>query len=232
LPGAGKSAVGRSLGRRLDLPFHRHRPCDRAAHRLLDPRFLRPRRRDPFRDLEQNVLADLAAGAEGVLATGGGAVLREANRSSVAAGHFHVIYLRSSPEDLAPLAPRHQAALAAGGGPAGPAAPTACRTRDPLYRETADDVVETGRPSVPMLVNMVMQLELAGIVAAGAHEEPGGAYTGPQAGMPKLRHATCPLSAPRVASIQLGDRSYPILIGTGLLDDPDLLPPRRPPPPP
>ena len=37
--------------------------------------------------------------------------------------------------------------------------------RDPLYRETAHFVIETGRPSVATLVNMiVMQLELAGIV--------------------------------------------------------------------
>jgi shikimate kinase len=35
-------------------------------------------------------------------------------------------------------------------------------SRDPLYRETAHFVVETGRPSVATLVNMiVMQLELA-----------------------------------------------------------------------
>jgi shikimate kinase len=35
--------------------------------------------------------------------------------------------------------------------------------RDPLYRETAHFVIETGRPSVPTLVNMVlMQLELGG----------------------------------------------------------------------
>jgi shikimate kinase len=35
--------------------------------------------------------------------------------------------------------------------------------RDPLYREVADFVIETGRPSVATLVNMiVMQLELAG----------------------------------------------------------------------
>jgi shikimate kinase len=34
-----------------------------------------------------------------------------------------------------------------------------------LYRETAHFVLETGRPSVAALVNMiVMQLELAGIV--------------------------------------------------------------------
>ena len=39
------------------------------------------------------------------------------------------------------------------------------RERDPLYRQTAHYVIETGRPSVPALVNMVlMQLELAGLV--------------------------------------------------------------------
>ena len=33
--------------------------------------------------------------------------------------------------------------------------------RDPLYRGTAHFIVETGRPSVPSLVNMVlMQLEV------------------------------------------------------------------------
>ena len=36
--------------------------------------------------------------------------------------------------------------------------------RDPLYRETAHFTMETGRPSVATLVNMiVMQLDLAGI---------------------------------------------------------------------
>jgi shikimate kinase len=34
--------------------------------------------------------------------------------------------------------------------------------RDPLYREAAHFVIETGRPSVSTLVNMIMmQLELA-----------------------------------------------------------------------
>ncbi len=40
--------------------------------------------------------------------------------------------------------------------------------RDPLYRQTAHFVIETGRPSVAMLVSMiVMQLELAGVVVPG-----------------------------------------------------------------
>jgi shikimate kinase len=38
-----------------------------------------------------------------------------------------------------------------------------------LYRRTAHFIVETGRPSVPALVNMLlMQLELAGIVDPAA----------------------------------------------------------------
>ena len=46
--------------------------------------------------------------------------------------------------------------------------------RDPLYRETAHFVIETGRPSVATLVNMiVMQLELAGDVPPVA-AAPGG----------------------------------------------------------
>jgi len=41
--------------------------------------------------------------------------------------------------------------------------------RDPLYRETAHFVIETGRPSVATLANMIqMQLELAGIVPGAA----------------------------------------------------------------
>jgi len=36
-------------------------------------------------------------------------------------------------------------------------------TRDPLYRDAAHYVIETGRPSVSALVNMIVsQLELAG----------------------------------------------------------------------
>ena len=37
--------------------------------------------------------------------------------------------------------------------------------RDPLYREIAQFSIDTGRPSVATLVNMIlMQLELAGVV--------------------------------------------------------------------
>jgi shikimate kinase len=117
---------------------------------------------DSFRDLEQQVLDELTQTQQGEIATGGGAVLREANRR-----HLHergqVIYLRSSPEDVFRRV-RHDTArpLLQVDDPLSRLR-SLFEVRDPLYREAAHFVIETGRPSVAMLVNMIcMQLELAG----------------------------------------------------------------------
>ncbi len=91
--------MGRRLGMRLDVPFidTDHVIEHRIGCSIRD--YFDREGEAAFRDLEQTVIADLAANAQGVLATGGGAVLREANRTQLR-DHFHVIYLRSSPEDL------------------------------------------------------------------------------------------------------------------------------------
>lgn len=165
LPGAGKSAVGRRLAQRLQLPFV-------DSDLLIEKRigcsireFFEREGEARFRDIEQQVIAELAASASGVLATGGGAVLRQPNRQQLRA-HFHVVYLRSSPEALFRRL-RHDVKrpLLQVADPLGRLRELHA-ARDPLYRETAHDVVETGRPSVAMLVNIiVMQLELAGVVS-------------------------------------------------------------------
>ena len=117
-----------------------------------------------FRDIEQVVIADLCATGEGVMATGGGAVLREANRRALQQSAT-VVYLRSSPEELHRRL-RHdtQRPLLQVADPRA-RLQQLYRERDPLYRETAHFVIETGRPNVQSLVGMIlMQLELAGIV--------------------------------------------------------------------
>ena len=118
-----------------------------------------------FRDLEHRALAELLAKpGEMVLATGGGAVLREANRELLRA-RTTVLYLRSSPEDLFRRL-RHDTKrpLLQVNNPLEKLREL-YQQRDPLYREAAHFVIETGRPSVTSLVNMVlMQLELAGLV--------------------------------------------------------------------
>ena len=162
MPGSGKTTVGRQLARRLGLPFF---DSDQVIEERLGcsiREYFASAGEAAFRDLEQQVLAELAQGPACVLATGGGAVLREANRQALhSAGR--VVYLRSSPEDLYRRL-RHDTTR-----PLLQVADPLAKLRelyeqrDPLYREAAHFQIETGRPSVPRLVNMIlMQLELSG----------------------------------------------------------------------
>jgi shikimate kinase len=162
MPGSGKSTVGRHLARRLVLPFF---DSDQRIEQRLGcsiREFFAREGEAAFRDVEEQVLAELAQGPSAVVATGGGAVLREANRQCLRnAGK--VIYLRSTPEELYRRV-RHDTQR-----PLLQVADPMARLRalhaerDPLYRDAAHFDIETGRPSVPTLVNMiVMQLELAG----------------------------------------------------------------------
>jgi shikimate kinase len=116
-----------------------------------------------FRDLEEAVLDELTQHPSAVISTGGGAVLRPATRQRLRA-RGQVVYLNSTPEELFRRL-RHDV-----NRPLLQVADPLSRlrdlyaVRDPLYRDTAHFVIETGRPSVGTLVNMiVMQLDLAGI---------------------------------------------------------------------
>ncbi len=162
LPGSGKTTIGRQLARRLGVPFV---DSDHVIEHRLGcsiREFFAREGEDSFRDVEQQVLDDLTQTHEGVIATGGGAVLREANRRHLRE-RGHVIYLRSTPEDVFRRVRRDTARpLLQVDDPLGRLR-ALFDARDPLYRETAQFVIETGRPSVATLVNMiVMQLELAG----------------------------------------------------------------------
>ena len=163
LPGSGKSTVGRQLARRLQLPFY---DSDRVIEERLGcsiKDFFARQGEDVFRDVEESVIDELSQIPNAVLSTGGGAVLRSANRRHLRS-RGHVVYLKSVPEELARrLRNDSNRPLLQVDDPL-----TRLRelfaVRDPLYRETAHFVIETGRPSVSTLVNMiVMQLELAGV---------------------------------------------------------------------
>ena len=115
-----------------------------------------------FRDLEQEVIDELSRRGDGVLATGGGTVLRQANRDALRE-RCRVIYLRTTPDDLFRRL-RHdtQRPLLQVADPQRRLREL-FRERDPLYRQAAHFTVEAVRPSVSTLVNMVMmQLELDG----------------------------------------------------------------------
>lgn len=168
LPGSGKSTVGRQLARRLDLPFF---DSDHVLEQRLGcpvREFFEREGEASFRDLEQQLVDELTQGPSCVLSTGGGAVLRAMNRQHLRQ-RTQVVYLHSAPDEVFRRL-RHDR-----NRPLLQVADPLARlrelysARDPLYRETAHFVIETGRPSVSTLVNMiVMQLELAGVIPASS----------------------------------------------------------------
>ncbi|TWO70455.1 shikimate kinase [Caenimonas sedimenti] len=164
MPGSGKSTVGRQLSRRLQLPFFDsdHVIEQRLGCPIKD--YFAREGEAAFRDVEEQVIAELASQAGCVLATGGGAVLREANRRKLHES-TQVVYLRSSAEEVYRRVRHNQNRPLLQVEDPLARLRTLLAERDPLYRATAHFVIETGRPSVPTLVNMiVMQLELAGLL--------------------------------------------------------------------
>ena len=173
MPGSGKSTVGRHLARQLGLRFV---DSDiEIEHRIGMPirDWFPLHGEDRFRDLEQEVIDELTQWPDCVLATGGGSVLRPSNRDALRS-RTHVFYLRSTPEELFRRL-RHdtQRPLLQVADPLRRLRELYAE-RDPLYRQTAHFVIETGRPSVPTLVNMIlMQLELGGVIDPQRAAPPG-----------------------------------------------------------
>ncbi|CAM8668849.1 AroK Shikimate kinase [Comamonadaceae bacterium] len=164
LPGSGKTTVGRQLARRLRLPFVDSDHAIECRIGCSIREFFDREGEERFRDIEEDVLDELSKNADSVLSTGGGAVLRANNRRNLHA-RGKVVYLKSTPEELFRRL-RHDVSR-----PLLQVSDPLARmrelfaVRDPLYRETAHFVLETGRPSVATLVNMiVMQLELSGAI--------------------------------------------------------------------
>ena len=163
LPGSGKSTVGRQLARRLQLPFIDSDPVIEKRLGCSIREYFEREGEERFRDLEEAVIDDLTQHHQGVLSTGGGSVLRPVNRERLRS-RGHVVYLHSSPDEVFRRL-RHDVnrPLLQVSDPLGRLRDLYA-VRDPLYRETAHFVIETGRPSVAALVSTIlMRLEQAGI---------------------------------------------------------------------
>jgi shikimate kinase len=162
LPGSGKTTVGRQLARRLQIPFFDSDHVIEARLGCSIREFFEREGEQRFRDIEEEEIDKLTRESGRVVSTGGGAVLRPANRQHLRE-RGRVVYLKSTPDELFRRL-RHDV-----NRPLLQVADPLSRLRDlyaerdPLYRETAHFVMETGRPSVGTLVNMIlMQLELSG----------------------------------------------------------------------
>jgi shikimate kinase len=148
--GAGKTTVGRLLARRLKRSFldtdeEIERRCGVRIPVIFDIEG-----EAGFRARETQMVAELCALDNVVIATGGGAVLAEENRRMIAACGV-VVYLHARPPHLWQRV-RHDRnrPLLATADPL-KKLESLYAERDPLYREVADLVIDTGKQSVQVL---------------------------------------------------------------------------------
>jgi 3-dehydroquinate synthase len=159
--GAGKTTVGRALAKKLNKRFVDSDHEIEARTGASIPLIFEIEGEASFRQREAEVIRDLTAEENIVLATGGGAILRQENREFLKT-RGTVIYLRASVNSILhrtahdknrPLLqtadPRQRIEQLA-------------REREEFYREVAHIIVETGRPNVQLLVQGILdQLESA-----------------------------------------------------------------------
>lgn len=155
LPGSGKSTVGRYLARRLNTPFF---DSDLEIERQIGCSirdYFERSGEESFRDVEASVVRELTLLPAGIISTGGGIVGRAENRE-VLRTNSHVIYLHSTPDEVFRRLRHDQSRpLLQVADPMGRLRDMYA-VRDPLYREVAHLVIETGRPSVSSLVNTII----------------------------------------------------------------------------
>ena len=141
MPGSGKSTLGRVLARSLGKSFV---DADHELERRLGvsiSTIFEIEGEEIFRRREEETLARLVQRVDIVLATGGGAVLRPANRERLKTGGT-VLYLHATPETTWDRT-RHSKnrPLLQTADPLA-LARSLYEQRDGLYRETADLVIE------------------------------------------------------------------------------------------
>lgn len=167
MPGSGKSSAGRQVARRFGLPFIDSDHLIESDIGMPIKDYFAQQGEEAFRDLETATLRRIAEDPrQCVLSTGGGSVLRPENRALLREKGT-VLYLRASPDEIYRRL-RHDTKrpLLQVADPRAKLQEL-FQARDPLYRETAHYVIETGRSSVQGLVHHIaMQLEVAGVLPA------------------------------------------------------------------
>ena len=159
--GAGKSTVGKLLARKLGRRFldADHAIEERCGVKI--PVIFDMEGEEGFRKREAQTINEVTSENNIVLATGGGAILLPENRRFLSERGV-VIYLHANPIELWHRTKGGEGRPLLRNGDAKKILENLYAVRDPLYREIADHVIETGKPSVNQLVNtLIMQLELS-----------------------------------------------------------------------
>ncbi len=201
--GSGKTAVGRELAKALGRRFV---DSDAEIERRTGvdiPFIFEKEGEGRFRERERECLAELTTERGIVVATGGGAVLDPTTRQRLARSGI-VIYLQTAvDEQLRRTRVNRNRPLLETADPRAVLERLAAE-RGPLYEEIADISIDTSGRQVKSIVTTLKHwLINEHRVAKGA--------------------GACDASPVDTLEVSLGDRSYPLHIGAGLLDEPELL---------
>jgi len=156
MPGSGKTTIGRSLARLLHKPFV---DLDQQIeHRcgVKIPIIFEIEGEAGFRKRETDVLEEVMAQDNILLATGGGAILSETNRQLLSAGGS-VIYLKASVEDLHRRTSRDRGRPLLAGTDPKQRLTELLTARAPLYESIADITIETGAGSITSVVQKIIK---------------------------------------------------------------------------
>jgi len=162
--GAGKTTIGKQLAKFLGWDFvdSDHEIIARTGVKI--PIIFDVEGEEGFRKREKDVIDELTQRQDLVLATGGGAVLDADNRNLLRQRGV-VVYLCASPEQLYKRTGRDRNRPLLQTDDPLEKIKQLLALRDPLYRDVADIVMETGEESVRSVVKKLMEhLKRLGIV--------------------------------------------------------------------
>lgn len=198
--GSGKTTVGRLLAKQLGKAFLDSDEEIQKRTGVTIQHIFDVEGEAGFRQREASIVQELLQYNDIVLSTGGGAILDERNRSAMSENGV-VVYLKSGVHDLwqrtrhdrsrpllqtaDPRAKLHELFI----------------QRNPLYTETADIVMHTGKQNIQVLLSALLRKLNTSI------------------------NTTQTLKTMQTLKVGLAERSYPIYIGTDLLNQMNLLMP-------
>ncbi len=155
LMGVGKTTIGKQLARAVSYPFY---DSDKIIEQITGvdiPTIFAYEGESGFRDREQEVIEQLTAQQGIVMATGGGAVIREQNRKLLAE-HGFVVYLQCSISKILQRTKHDtQRPLLKTDNPRQKLEQLLAE-REPLYRSCADFTIDTGIMTSKAVVKAIL----------------------------------------------------------------------------
>ena len=156
LMGAGKTTIGRELAKALRLPFY---DSDKAIEENTGvdiPTIFEYEGENGFRKREQEMIAKLTDIDGIVLATGGGAILREENRKRLKKNGF-VVYLQCSIEHILQRTRRDTQRPLLNTEDPKQRLETLLTERESLYLDCADFTIDTGEIQSKAVVKAILE---------------------------------------------------------------------------